>query len=334
MGTQPLILVIDDDPLVAVSVRGAVPEWGVLEAETGANGIWLVRKHRAKLALVVLDIQMPHDGVMTAAQIRAEAPEIPIVPFTGSALSTAALIHLGCAPPLFKPATADAIALALHDAIGATPPPLFYDPLLVYIQQQATQSEQVIASHARLSSLRIAILASSEIWRAGLRSIVGAAGGSVRVDTTSSTVLRNVLSAMHVNLLVADASNCTNAATLANEFNLPLLVIASNLNAGYQAIAAARGVVIEPATPMVVAEAFQQLAAGNRYHDPALAEPFNGTTLTKTERAIGRLVLQGHKLESIAYTLTLQPDTLRWHLSNIYAKLGIEGLESLRHWSG
>ena len=294
----------------------------------------LVRKHRAELTLIVLDIQMPHDGVMTAAQIRAEAPKIPILPFTGSALSTAALMHLGCVSPLYKPAAPNTIALALHRAIGAMPPPLHYDPLLAYIQQQAAHSEQALTSQARPPSVRIAILASSEIWRAGLRSIVAAAGGSVRIDTTSNAVLRNVLSAMRVNLLVADESMSANAAALANEFSLPLLIIASHLNAGYQAVAVARGVVIEPATPMAVAEAFQQLAAGNAYQSPILAEPFGGTVLTKTERAIGKLVLQGCKLEAIAYTLALQPDTLRWHLSNIYSKLGIDGLESLRRWSG
>src|SRR5262245_55836605 len=62
---MPTVLVIDDDPLVAASVRSAVPGWTVLETYDGASGIALVREQGSSLDLVVLDVRMPHhDGVL------------------------------------------------------------------------------------------------------------------------------------------------------------------------------------------------------------------------------------------------------------------------------
>ena len=119
---MPTVLVIDDDPLVAVSVRDAVPDWTVLEAPDGATGVECVRAHRLSLDLVVLDMMMPHDGIMTCLQIRTEVPHIPILPFTGEAAYAATASQLGCAPAVFKPASPGVLAAALYQAIGLAPP--------------------------------------------------------------------------------------------------------------------------------------------------------------------------------------------------------------------
>lgn len=266
-GRVPTILVIDDDPMAVVSVRDAVPGWTVLEARDGAAGMALVRTRRASLDLIVLDMRMPHDGIMTCVQIRAIAPELPILPFTGAADALETFTRLGCAPPLLKPAPPHVLAEALHRALGLPPPPLPYDPLVAYLHQLAAQSEHETVQRQR-SVLRVAVLASSELLRGGLREAVAAGGGAVRFDTTSPAVLRNVLAELRVALLVADSNSGEAAALLAREFQLPLLVVALTMTASYRVPVEARGVVVEPLSPNTVAAALRALAAG-----PATAMP-------------------------------------------------------------
>src|SRR6266496_3614471 len=132
---MPTVLVIDDDPLVAASVRSATPGWRVLEAYDGASGIASARTHRPSLDLIVLDVRMPqHDGILVCVQLRTEFPDLPILPITGAVEAIAILTGLGCMSPLLKPVPLDVLANALHAAIGTHPPPLAAEPLLPYVQ--------------------------------------------------------------------------------------------------------------------------------------------------------------------------------------------------------
>src|SRR5439155_6457902 len=63
-----------------------------------------------------------------------------------------------------------------------------------------------------------------------------------------------------------------------------------------------------------------------------LEHPFEGTSLTRTERRIARLILEEKRPDAIVRELTLRPVTLRWHVSNIYAKLGVDSQEGIRAW--
>jgi CheY-like chemotaxis protein len=122
---MPTVLVIDDDPLVASSVRAAAPEWTLLEAYDGAAGIAVVRTHHSSLDLIVLDVRMPqHDGILVCVQLRTEFPDLPILPITGAIEAIPMLTGLGCLSPLLKPVPLDLLATALHAAIGTRPPPL------------------------------------------------------------------------------------------------------------------------------------------------------------------------------------------------------------------
>jgi len=281
---------------------------------------------------VVVDMIMPHDGVLTCLQIRTEAPGLPILPFTGVAASyAAAATSFGCAPPLFKPASPGALAAALHHALGLRPPPFEATPVLRYLQDGAARSEQTV----RLDQppvLRVVVLASSEVLRAGLRSSVTAAGGWVRYATTRAATLTRGLASLHVSLLVADSDIQAAAVEVARTFQLPLLVVARTIAAAYQAAEVAQGVVVEPVTLPTMGEAVATVTSGLCYRDKLLAMLLAQTSLTKAEQSVVPLLLLGLKDAEIASRLVVATQTVRMHKMHIFDKLGVHSLEELNAW--
>jgi hypothetical protein len=80
---MPTVLVIDDDPATADALRRVAPsDWTVATAPDGVAGLDMVRRRAPMPDVVVLDVQMPHDGVLTALQLRRQHPNLPIVPCT------------------------------------------------------------------------------------------------------------------------------------------------------------------------------------------------------------------------------------------------------------
>jgi DNA-binding NarL/FixJ family response regulator len=81
-----------------------------------------------------------------------------------------------------------------------------------------------------------------------------------------------------------------------------------------------------------VAEAIRVVHAGRTFLSPAAAEGLarahRTQTLTGRERAILRLAAEGHTNPDIASTLGISDGTVRNHISNIYAKLGVASREA------
>lgn len=78
------ILVIDDDDAVRMTIVRTLKraEHDILEASDGVQGMTLFRSHKPDL--VVTDIFMPtRDGIETIQQIRAEAPNVPVLAISG-----------------------------------------------------------------------------------------------------------------------------------------------------------------------------------------------------------------------------------------------------------
>jgi DNA-binding NarL/FixJ family response regulator len=327
---MPTVLVIDDDPLIAASVRSAAPGWTVLEAYDGVSGIALARMRRSILDLIVLDVRMPqHDGILVCVQLRTEFPDLPILPITGAAEAVSTLTGLGTAPPLLKPVPLTRLAEALHAATGMQPPPLTAEPLLPYVQRQAAASERAATLHEHAIP-SVALLASSELLRSGLRAQIAAAGMLVRIEAVSATILRAALPQLQVATLVADDHVQTEAVAIARDFQLPLVIIALTITAGYRAIEHAQGVVIDPVAPDILACALLRVVNGQTYHDPLLEQPLAPGVLTKTEQKVVLRLLQGLRIDAIAEELGVQIDTVYQHRSHIYAKLGVTDLEAIR----
>jgi DNA-binding CsgD family transcriptional regulator len=61
-------------------------------------------------------------------------------------------------------------------------------------------------------------------------------------------------------------------------------------------------------------------------------QPVKGAaiTLTTQERHITRLVCEGHTNSEIAAQLFISPRTVEWHLSHIFAKVGVRSRREIR----
>jgi DNA-binding NarL/FixJ family response regulator len=79
-------------------------------------------------------------------------------------------------------------------------------------------------------------------------------------------------------------------------------------------------------------DAIQAVAEGRSFLSPSAAESLSAAgkrhSLTPRERAILRLVAEGHANPAIAEVLGISDSTVRNHLSNIYAKLGVNNREA------
>lgn len=140
---RPLILIVEDDLTLGPALRRLAaqhfPTHQVLWIKNGMAALTTVQQHAARLCLVVLDICLPIlDGRLAAAQIRALAPRVPIMPYTGDASLVPVLIELGCVLPQLKHQTALADLPALMaQALETSVPPLPGAPWVAMAQQQA-----------------------------------------------------------------------------------------------------------------------------------------------------------------------------------------------------
>ncbi len=113
------VLVIDDDPDVRGFIVEALEEQGyhVREASDGHAGLAEVR--RRKPDLVVLDFIMPGlSGADVAGQVRAEAPDLPILFVSGYSETDAVKRTAPDAPILTKPFRAEALQKAVRGALA------------------------------------------------------------------------------------------------------------------------------------------------------------------------------------------------------------------------
>lgn len=122
---RPTILIIDDDLTLGRSLKRLAEQsfvdHQVLWARNGVTGLDLVRRHAVQLRLIVLDINMPlMDGNLAAAQIRALAPSVPVMPFTSYTESLPALSEMGCVPAVLKhPETLRQMPELMREAMAA-----------------------------------------------------------------------------------------------------------------------------------------------------------------------------------------------------------------------
>ena len=90
----------------------------------------------------------------------------------------------------------------------------------------------------------------------------------------------------------------------------------------------ARGYIVKGATRDELARAIRTVHAGRRYipSDVAatMAEYFSSEKLTPREGSVLRLMAQGKKNKEIGSELAIAEDTVKMHVKNILAKLGVD----------
>jgi DNA-binding response OmpR family regulator len=121
---MPRILIIDDEAALRDVLARLLEREGheVFTASDGVDGLRLWREHGA--AAVILDIHMPRsDGIETLVQLRAVAPELPVIVISGGdqtralgLLSDARL--LGATRTLAKPFSLSELTAAVNGVLG------------------------------------------------------------------------------------------------------------------------------------------------------------------------------------------------------------------------
>jgi len=85
-GTQPRVLVVEDEFLIRLTLVEALSDEGfeVIEAETGDAALLMLQSNPA-ICLLLTDIQLPGalNGRMLALKAREEIPDLPVIFMTG-----------------------------------------------------------------------------------------------------------------------------------------------------------------------------------------------------------------------------------------------------------
>ena len=138
-----IILVIDNDRTTGCALKHmaaeAFPDFQTLWAKNGLIGLALAQQHAIHLRLVVLDVHMPIlDGRLAAAQIRALAPNVPIIPLTSDAKCFPLFLELGCVEPVHKhPSELVTMPERMAQAMDMIVPPIPNVPWVTMAQEQA-----------------------------------------------------------------------------------------------------------------------------------------------------------------------------------------------------
>ena len=190
-------------------------------------------------------------------------------------------------------------------------------------------------------------------WLEAVEAVLERAGVDVLVRTTSVEQALAVLTEREPDLLVTEAKTnggandgieCVRAATS----RLPALkavVLAADEDPRRVAQAFEAGAVayvVKPPRPQDLPAAVRRAFGGPIYLSPTAAPaadarelPRSGMqpTLTRRERQILRLVMQGMSNTDVAKTLWVTEPTVKFHLSNIYRKLGVSNRAEAARWA-
>jgi two-component system cell cycle sensor histidine kinase/response regulator CckA len=110
-GTGQTILVVDDEEILRVVARAALEQAGyvVLEAEDGASALEVFQRERERIAVVLLDVNIPRrSGEKVFQDLRGLDPNLPVIFCSGSISEErgALLIRGGAKAFLQKPYSA------------------------------------------------------------------------------------------------------------------------------------------------------------------------------------------------------------------------------------
>jgi DNA-binding NarL/FixJ family response regulator len=321
------MLIVDDDPTPALIFGRLAPDWIIHTADDGIAGLRAVRELRDRLRLVVLDQHMPHDGLLVAAQLRVECPRLPILPYSASGKEHEVFSLLGCMPALRKPASADQVRAAIADALTWTPTPAPSPALLHYLYDHALTLERA-AVRRDSHSIRVAVLASSDVARIGLRMLAQAAGVDVIGDTTVRAVAQQIIHMTPALTLVTDDRR-SDAEALGAAACIPVVYVALSNCAGYALAHHGKHVILATAPPAQFSAALRAIAAQGAYRDPTL-DHLLPDALTPAERAVCVLALAGLEVPAIAATLHKTERTIYQQCERIYTRLGVRDLAGLR----
>ena len=190
---------------------------------------------------------------------------------------------------------------------------------------------------------RIIIADDHTLFRIGLKQMLESFDGvSVVAEAANAAQTLDVVQGVAADLLVSDLTMPGTCGTQLIEQlhrqhpSLPILILSmhdepATVRRALQA--GATGYITKESSPGTLHAAVRQVAAGERFIPPALAETLAfeairpaslpHETLSQRERQIFKLIAQGVSLNQIAEQLHLSPKTVTTHKTHLMEKLGI-----------
>jgi CheY-like chemotaxis protein len=125
-GAGELILIIDDEEIIRVTVKKTLERFGykVQTAQNGAEAVALYSKMGDRIAVVITDMSMPiMDGSATIVALKALDPNVVIIASSGFHANVSIGKVIGADVKYFipKPYTAEAVLRTLRRAIDESP---------------------------------------------------------------------------------------------------------------------------------------------------------------------------------------------------------------------
>ena len=125
-GNDQAILVVDDEEILRVVARAALEQAGyvVLEAEDGPSALEVFRRERARIAAVLLDVNMPgQSGEEIFQDLRALDPNVPVIFSSGSISEMKGVLLTGRGAKAFlhKPYSARELTDTLRQVLQPQP---------------------------------------------------------------------------------------------------------------------------------------------------------------------------------------------------------------------
>jgi DNA-binding NarL/FixJ family response regulator len=198
-----------------------------------------------------------------------------------------------------------------------------------------------------VAAMRVLLADDHPMYRYGLRTlleatpgleVVGEAATGVEAVTATATLQPDIV-VMDLNMPGLNGIDATRAILRANPgTGILVLTMFDDDESVFAAMrAGARGYLLKGADKDEIARAVLAVASGEAIFGPAVAQrvidyfstaqpagqPPAFPELTEREREILELIAQGHRNQAIAKRLVLSPNTVRNHVSNIFAKLQV-----------
>jgi DNA-binding NarL/FixJ family response regulator len=195
--------------------------------------------------------------------------------------------------------------------------------------------------------MRVLVADDHPMYRYGLRTlleatpdleVVGEAATGVEAVSAAATLQPDIV-VMDLNMPGLNGIDATRAILRANPGTgvLVLTMFDDNESVFAAMRAGARGYLLKGADKSEIARAVLAVASGEAIFGPAVAQrvidyfstarpagqPPAFPELTEREREILELIAQGHRNPTIAKQLVLSPNTVRNHVSSIFAKLQV-----------
>ena len=187
------------------------------------------------------------------------------------------------------------------------------------------------------------------LWLDAVENILTKNGITVVGRTSDADQALRLCEELQPSILVAEPANggvaCIREAS-ARIPGLKAIALASSDEAAQVQRAFAAGAVayvVKTAHSDDVGVAIRQAFSPSLFLPPLAAAPVDGTAtvdaheavgvLTKREREILRLVAEGHSNSQLARMLWVTEQTVKFHLSNIYRKLGVANRTEASRWA-